>query len=132
MLKEATTNRIHLLSIDAFHRLQFALLLSLLSAVGCSKKTDATFSSIDLSRGSETNIPSDTQGVDLLRDSSKVQLDKKGVSNEKEPIDDGMKLSTQRQRSIQDRLGTLFEAPSSRWRLAPEFTEIQLPELVNP
>ena len=41
-------------------------------------------------------------------------------------------LPTPRQRSIQDRLGTLFEAPSSHWKLAPEFIEIQLPELVNP
>ena len=76
MLIEATTDRIYLLSIAVFHRLRIGLFLVTLSAVGCSKKTDATFSSLDPSRGSETNHPSDTQGVDLLRGSSKIQLDK--------------------------------------------------------
>ena len=132
MLIEAMTNRIHLLSIAVFHRLCVGLFLFTLSAVGCSSKTDATFSALDLSGGSETNHPSDTQGVNLLRGSSKIQLDKTGVSSQNEPVVDGVMRPTPRQRSIQDRLGTLFEAPSSHWKLAPEFIEIQLPELVNP
>lgn len=103
----------------------------LIACVGCSIETDGTFSVSDSVEPETVTTTSDSGAVNLL--SGEQNGSPGGVSND---VSDQVKPSppvpAPRERTLANRLGTVFSEPSLRWKLAPEFKEIELPALTNP
>ena len=98
--------------------------------IGCSFETDGTFSSGSGEDGASVTETSDPTGVGLLLGDRVTAVESSAqVTSESRDSDD---LPVSKERTVENRLGTVFSEPSLRWRLAPELIEIDLPEITNP
>ena len=108
----------------------------LIACFGCSLETDGTFSVSDSVESDAVTPKTESGAVNLLAgeqvgatDAGAAPWVADELSEESEQSQPKVEL---RERTTANRLGTVFSEPSLRWKLAPEFTEIELPELTNP
>lgn len=91
--------------------------LFVLVTVGCLNETDATFSSASSDTVSSVKVQTDPLGVGLLLGDEDIARDFENRS------------PAPTVRSVPHRLGTRFDSPSTRWRFAPDFIEIEIPDI---
>ncbi len=104
--------------VKYFRRLvQTSILTVLATCMGCLDETDGTFSAKVNNSDQQVVVNSDPSSLGLLSEGEILTP----IAVEQ--------FTAQSVRSSEQRLGTVFEDSSIRWKLAPEITEIQLPEV---
>lgn len=111
--------------------IQSVTLLLALILVGCAPNADGTFSSGHSNSTTTGATESDAVGIQLLTGEQASVVGSATNPLTTSGFSDRLELPSQRERTIENRLGTKFHDSSIRWQQSPKFTEISIPEISN-